>query len=139
MCAMQVHEAHDGQVIKTGNIYIAPGSEHLLVERNGGKLQCRLSSAEPVNRHRPAVDVMFNSLVDQDLAKRTCALLLTGMGADGAQGLLNLRSAGAVTGAQDQASSVVWGMPKAAIDLGAARDTVSLSACPSWLIEQTKK
>ncbi|MEO2281333.1 protein-glutamate methylesterase/protein-glutamine glutaminase [Pseudoalteromonas pernae] len=139
MCAMTVHEAEDGQQIKTGNIYIAPGGEHLLLERNGGKIVCRLSSAPPVNRHRPAVDVMFNSIVEQELAKRTCAVLLTGMGADGAQGLLNLRRSGAVTAAQDQASSVVWGMPKAAIDLGAARDTVSLQECASWLIQQAKK
>ncbi|MCF2862508.1 chemotaxis response regulator protein-glutamate methylesterase [Pseudoalteromonas sp. Cnat2-41] len=139
VCAMQVHEASDEQVIKAGNIYIAPGGEHLMVQRKGGKLECRLSSSEPVNRHRPAVDVMFSSIVEQQLAKHTCALLLTGMGADGAKGLLQLKQAGAVTAAQDQASSVVWGMPKAAIDLGAAQVTLSLAKSPQWLIEQAKK
>ncbi|MFY8273817.1 protein-glutamate methylesterase/protein-glutamine glutaminase [Pseudoalteromonas sp. SSDWG2] len=139
LCAMQVHEAEDGQVIKIGNIYIAPGGEHLLIKRDGGKLVCKLSQTPPVNRHRPAVDVMFDSIVDQGLAKRTCALLLTGMGADGAKGLLNLREAGSVTAAQDQASSVVWGMPKAAIDLGAAQATLALNDCAAWLVNQAKK
>jgi two-component system chemotaxis response regulator CheB len=117
--AMKVHHAVDGQVLAPGHAYLAPGNQHLRVERSGGRYICRLDAGAPVNRHRPSVDVLFDSVAAAAGASAT-GVLLTGMGADGAQGLLNMRRAGAGTVAQDEATSVVWGMPGQAVKLGAA-------------------
>jgi two-component system chemotaxis response regulator CheB len=117
--AMTVHHAEDGQIIAAGNAYLAPGHQHLRVERVGGRYVCRLDSGAPVNRHRPSVDVLFDSVAEVAGASAT-GVLLTGMGADGAHGLLNMRRAGAGTVAQDEATSVVWGMPGQAVKIGAA-------------------
>jgi two-component system chemotaxis response regulator CheB len=117
--AMKVHHAADGQIIAAGNAYLAPGHQHLRIERVGGRYVCRLDSGAPVNRHRPSVDVLFDSVAEVAGASAT-GVLLTGMGADGAQGLLNMRRAGAGTVAQDEATSVVWGMPGQAVKIGAA-------------------
>jgi two-component system chemotaxis response regulator CheB len=124
-CALSVHEAEDRQPISQGHVYVAPGDRHLLVERDGAKYRCRLSSAPPVGHHRPSVDVMFES-VAQHLGASAFGVLLTGMGADGARGLKRMREAGAMTLAQDERSSVVWGMPGAAVEMGAVRHVVSL-------------
>ncbi len=118
-CAMTVCEARDGQQIVTGHVYIAPGSHHLMVERDGARYICRLSDGPPVNRHRPSVDVLFRS-VAQNVGANAIGAILTGMGADGAQGLLEMRDVGAPTIAQDERSSVVWGMPGEAFKRGAA-------------------
>lgn len=125
MCALSVSEAQDGQEALPGGVYIAPGGRHLLVERRGGRFRLRLSDEPPVNRHRPSVDTLFRSLADAAGADTT-ALLLTGMGADGAEALLALRRRGATTLAQDEASCVVFGMPRQAIALGAAGEIVAL-------------
>ncbi len=118
--AMDVKQAEDGDLIKPGCVYIAPGDQHLLVERIGpSKLRCRLNQEGLVNRHRPAVDVMFDSVV-QELSNQSIGVLLTGMGKDGAQGLKRLRMAGSSTIAQDELSSVVWGMPGEAVKIGGA-------------------
>ena len=117
--AMCVKEAEDGQQILAGHAYVAPGDTHLRVERYGARYVCRLDLGPAVNRHRPAVDVMFQS-VAQATGARSIGVLLTGMGRDGAQGLLEMRTAGSHTIAQDEASSVVWGMPGEAVALGAA-------------------
>jgi two-component system, chemotaxis family, protein-glutamate methylesterase/glutaminase len=123
--AMAVCEAQDGQQILPGHAYIAPGDRHLLVERDGTRYLCRLSNGPHVNRHRPSVDVMFRS-VAQNVGPSAVGVLLTGMGDDGARGLKEMMEAGAGTIAQDEDSSVVWGMPGSAVKLGAATHVLPL-------------
>lgn len=123
--AMSVCEAEDRQPVMAGCAYIAPGGRHLIVERDGGHFRCRLSDGPPVNRHRPSVDVLFRSIA-QGAGRNAVGLILTGMGDDGAQGLLEMRQTGAHTLAQDEASSVVWGMPGAAVKTGAAEQILPL-------------
>ena len=123
---LTVCEARDGDAILPGHVYIAPGDDHLLVERAGRGYRCRLDAGPVVNRHRPSVDVLFRS-VAQTAANRAVGVLLTGMGRDGAEGLKEMREAGAATIAQDEHSSVVWGMPGAAWKLGAAQALHPLS------------
>lgn len=139
--AMQVHEARDGQKILSGHAYIAPGDHHLQVVQTDGCYICRLSDAAEVNRHKPSVDVMFRSLVESAGAN-TLAVLLTGMGADGAEGMKELQKVGAPTIAQDKNSSVIWGMPGAAVKLGAADMVLPLTRIPvtimDWM-QQTRK
>ncbi|MDH5545801.1 MAG: chemotaxis response regulator protein-glutamate methylesterase [Gammaproteobacteria bacterium] len=115
--AMVVCEAEDGQQILPGHAFIAPGSKHLIVERNGARYICRLSDGPPVNRHRPSVDVLFRS-VAQSAGKNAIGVILTGMGNDGAEGLREMKEAGASTIAQDENTSVVWGMPGEAVKAG---------------------
>jgi len=123
---MTVCQATDGQQILPGHAYVAPGDRHLLVERSGARFVCHLVDGEPVNRHIPAVDVMFRS-VAQNVGANAIAVLLTGMGADGAVGMKEMQVAGSPTIAQDERSSVVWGMPGEAVKLGAADDVLALS------------
>ncbi len=125
LAAMSVCEPFDGQHIKSGHVYIAPGGQHLLVERDGARYLCRLKDGPPVNRHCPSVDVLFRS-VAQNVGPNAVGVMLTGMGDDGARGLKEMRDAGAPTMAQDEASSVVWGMPGAAVRLGAAAEVMPL-------------
>jgi two-component system chemotaxis response regulator CheB len=122
---MAVCEAQDGQYILPGHVYIAPGDRHLLVVRDGARYVCRLSDGPHVNRHRPSVDVMFRS-VAQNVGPNALGVILTGMGDDGARGLKEMMEAGALTIAQDEASSVVWGMPGAAFKMGAAQSVLPL-------------
>jgi len=124
--AMTVCEAKDGQQILPGHVYIAPGSHHLLVERNGAQYVCRLNDGDRVNRHKPSVDVMFRS-VAQNVGPNAIGVILTGMGDDGAQGLLEMKETGAKTMVQDEKTSVVWGMPGAAAKLGAADNEYPLN------------
>lgn len=121
-CAMRVCHAEDGQQILPGHAYVAPGHLHMTVERSGARYICRLHDTEPVNRHKPSVDVMFDS-VATNLGANAVGMMLTGMGADGARGLLAMREAGAKTFAQDEKTCVVWGMPGEAVKIGAV-DTV---------------
>jgi two-component system chemotaxis response regulator CheB len=137
LSAMTVHEAEDGQVILPGHVYIAPGSHHLLVEVVSGKLICRLNDGPAVNRHKPSVDVMFRS-VAQVVGKHAVGVLLTGMGDDGAKGLKELQQVGATTLAQDEKTSVVWGMPGAAVKLEAADFVVGLPDVASKLLNLVK-
>ncbi|MDH3326337.1 MAG: chemotaxis response regulator protein-glutamate methylesterase [Gammaproteobacteria bacterium] len=118
-CAMQVCEATDGEQILPGHVYIAPGSHHLMVVRSGARYLCKLSDGPPVNRHKPSVDVLFRS-VSQNVGVNAVGVILTGMGNDGAAGLKEMQEASAPTIAQDENSSVVWGMPGEAVKLGAA-------------------
>lgn len=119
LSAMTVSEARDGEQILPGHAYIAPGDKHLLIVRNGARYHCKLSDGPPVNRHKPSVDVLFRSAA-QNAGSNAIGVLLTGMGDDGAHGLKELQEAGARTIAQDEKTSVVWGMPGAAVKLGAA-------------------
>tara|TARA_R110001592_G_scaffold263887_2_gene529244 strand:+ start:1952 stop:3037 length:1086 start_codon:yes stop_codon:yes gene_type:complete len=131
-CAVDVQEARHGQKIKAGNVYIAPGNLHLKVESKGGSLFCILEDSSDVNRHKPAVDVLFNSLLP--IANNVQAVLLTGMGQDGAKGLLNLKNAGAMTIIQDKASSLIWGMPGSAHALNAQVKECSLVNIPKEIL-----
>ena len=125
-CAVRVVEAEDGQRIQTGHVYIAPGDRHLGVGRSGANWICRVHDGKRVNRHRPSVDVLFHTAATH-VGRHAIGVLLTGMGDDGARGLKALRDAGADTIAQDEASSVVWGMPGSAVRLGATDTVLSLT------------
>lgn len=127
--AIGVCEAYDGQPLERGNVYVAPGDRHLTLASRAGSRICRLSQGPRVNRHIPSVDVLFDS-VAREAGPNAVGVLLTGMGDDGAEGLRRMKNAGARTIAQDERTSVVWGMPGAAVALGAAEHVVSLNAIP---------
>ena len=122
---LDVREAQEGDSVVPGKVLIAPGNRHLLLGRSGARYQVSVRDGPTVNRHRPSVDVMFKS-VAKAAGRNAIGVILTGMGRDGAQGLLEMRQAGAFTIAQDEASCVVFGMPKAAIDIDAVDEVVSL-------------
>jgi two-component system chemotaxis response regulator CheB len=124
-CAMSVCEATDGQLILPGHAYIAPGGRHLLVRRDGARYVCSITDSEPVNRHRPSVDVLFRSVAEV-AGPNAVGVILTGMGDDGARGLKLMRDAGAHTLGQDEATSVVWGMPGSAYKIGAVERVLPL-------------
>ncbi|MDG6773315.1 chemotaxis response regulator protein-glutamate methylesterase [Thiomicrorhabdus sp. ZW0627] len=135
---MKVYQAEDGQPILPGHVYIAPGGKHLLVERRAGGYVCRLNDGPPVNRHKPSVDVMFRSVV-QNVGPNAIGVLLTGMGDDGAAGLKELQAAKAPTIAQDEKTSVVWGMPGEAVKLGAADSVLSLEEISKKILDLAVK
>jgi two-component system, chemotaxis family, protein-glutamate methylesterase/glutaminase len=122
---LQIKEAEHGDVITPGKIVIAPGNRHLELRRSGARFTTLIHDEAPVSRHRPSVDVLFAS-VAQHAGKNALGILLTGMGDDGARGLGEMRQSGAMTIAQDEASSVVFGMPKAAIERNAAAQVLPL-------------
>ncbi|WP_185218971.1 protein-glutamate methylesterase/protein-glutamine glutaminase [Paraburkholderia dinghuensis] len=126
LCRITVKEAEHGERVLPGHAYIAPGHAHLLLARSGANYIANLSDDPPVNRHRPSVDVLFRSAA-QHAGKNAIGVILTGMGRDGAAGLLDMRRAGAYTFAQDEASCIVFGMPREAIAMGAADDVAPLS------------
>lgn len=136
--ALSVCEATDGANILTGNVYIAPGDQHLLVERFGGHYRCRLNDGPPVSRHKPSVDVLFRSMAQQ-VGPNGIAAILTGMGDDGAQGMLEIKEAGAETIAQDENSSVVWGMPGSAVKLMATKKILPLDKIADTLVDWARK
>jgi two-component system chemotaxis response regulator CheB len=115
---MSVKQAEDGDLIQPGHAYIAPGDQHLLIVRDGARYRCRLSDDAPVNHHRPSVDVMFHSIAE-NVGSNAIGVILTGMGADGSRGLRMMRERGAHTLAQDERTSVVWGMPGASVAIDA--------------------
>ncbi|MBB3329722.1 two-component system chemotaxis response regulator CheB [Halomonas campaniensis] len=125
LCQIRVKEAEEGERVLPGHAYIAPGDAHLRLARSGANYVARLDDGPPVNRHRPSVDVLFHSAATQ-AGRNAIGVLLTGMGKDGAAGLLEMRQAGAPTIAQDEASCVVFGMPREAIALGGAAEVVTL-------------
>ncbi len=122
---LAVEEARDGAPLKRGTAVVAPGGKHVIIERHGTELCVYVRNGPKVNGHRPAVDVLFHAVAEA-VGVEAIGVLLTGMGRDGAEGLHAMRAAGALTLVQDEASSVVWGMPKAALDLGAADEVVPL-------------
>ncbi|ATJ84627.1 chemotaxis response regulator protein-glutamate methylesterase [Halomonas beimenensis] len=134
LCQISVKEAQDGERILPGHAYIAPGDTHLKLARSGANYVARLDAGPPVNRHRPSVDVLFDSAAQQ-AGRNAIGVLLTGMGKDGAAGLLKMRQAGSPTLAQDEASCVVFGMPREAIALGAASDVVALDEVAPRLLK----
>jgi len=135
LCRISVKEAEHGERLLPGHAYIAPGDHHLLLGRSGANYVAQLSDAEPVNRHRPSVDVLFNS-VAANAGKNAIGVILTGMGRDGALGMAEMRRAGAYTFAQDEASCVVYGMPREAALIGAACEIVALSAMTDHVMKR---
>ncbi len=135
--ALVVAEASDGQQILPGHAYIAPGDRHLRVERNGARYICRLDDGDPVNRHKPSVEVMCQSLA-RNVGKNAIGIMLTGMGADGADAMGEMKAAGAPIIVQDERSSVVWGMPGAVVKRGFADDVVSLDKLADHLLGMLK-
>ncbi|GGY10984.1 chemotaxis protein CheB [Paludibacterium paludis] len=128
LCRLTVKEAADGERLQPGHVYIAPGHSHLLVKPAPTiGFAVGLSRADPVNRHRPSVDVLFRSLGNL-VGKNAIGVILTGMGRDGAAGMLEMKEAGAYNIAQDEASCVVFGMPKEAIALGAVHEVLPIAS-----------
>lgn len=126
MCEVEVKEAEDGDTISVGRVLIAPGNKHMVARRNGGTYTVEIKDGPLVSGHRPSVDVLFKS-VSQAAGKNAVGVILTGMGSDGAKGLKMMREAGAHTIAQDEESSIVFGMPKQAIALEAAEEVIPLN------------
>lgn len=134
LCRISVREAAGGERILPGHAFIAPGHSHLLLARSGANYMTQLDQGPPVNRHRPSVDVLFRSAAQQ-AGKNAVGVILTGMGKDGAQGMLEMKEAGAWNVAQDEASCVVFGMPREAIAIGATHQVGPLDALPAMVLE----
>ncbi len=133
LSAMEVREAKDGDRILSGVVLIAPGGDnHMEVERYGGQYRARLIPGDLISNHRPSVDALFHS-VGRQVGNNSIAVLMTGMGKDGAEGLLAIKNAGGKTFVQDEKTSVVFGMPKAGWDLGAAKAMIPLSDIPKTI------
>ncbi len=133
LCQISVKEAEHGERVLPGHAYIAPGNRHLALQKSGANYVTALSDDPPVNRHRPSVEVLFRSAA-QHAGKSAVAAMLTGMGKDGAQGMLQMREAGAYNIAQDEASCVVFGMPREAIAAGAVHEVLPLSGIAASLL-----
>ncbi|MDP3432376.1 MAG: chemotaxis response regulator protein-glutamate methylesterase [Bacteroidota bacterium] len=131
-CKLNVKEAEQGDIVQQGSVYIANGFNHLLLVKENGQHKCKLEMGPLVNRHRPSVEVLFHS-AKKFPAKNIVAIILTGMGSDGAKGLLELHEAGAMTIAQDEKSAVIFGMPKEAIRLNAAKKILNPEEIINWL------
>lgn len=134
LCAITVKEAEDGEPITVGKALIAPGNTHLLVARSGAKYTARVKDGPLVSRHRPSVDVLFKSAAAH-AGRNAVGVIMTGMGDDGAAGLRDMRDAGAATLAQDEASCVVYGMPREAVEIGAVWRVVPLDAMARTILE----
>jgi len=134
---LHVVEAQGGERILPGHAFLAPGGHHIVVVRSGADYVVKLSDAEPVHRHRPAVDVMMESVALAG-GKNVLGVLLTGMGKDGAKGMLDIRNHGGYTFAQDEASCVVYGMPKEAVAIGGVDQTLALDKMGAALVEKIK-
>lgn len=133
LCRITVKEATDGERVLPGHAYIAPGDQHLKLARSGANYVARLDNGPPVNRHRPSVDVLFHSAAQQ-AGKNAIGVILTGMGKDGAQGLVAMRQAGSATLAQNEETCVVFGMPREALAVGGAAEAVALDDIPGRLM-----
>jgi len=138
LCRIRVAEARDGERILPGHAYIAPGgTEHLSVERSGANYIARVTEGEPVNRHRPSVEVLFKSAA-RVVGPNALGIMLTGMGADGAKAMREMRDAGSYNLVQDEATCVVFGMPREAIAAGAAHEVLPLNQIAPRLIERLR-
>ena len=139
LSALHVVEAQGGgERLRPGTAYLAPGHSHLRVRRQGGMFLADLVKSEPRNRHRPSVDVLFDSVAEH-VGRDATGIILTGMGKDGAQGMLKMRNAGAWTIGQDQESCVVYGMPREAAQVGAVAEVAPLSQISARLLERLHK
>jgi two-component system, chemotaxis family, protein-glutamate methylesterase/glutaminase len=133
ICPMRVREARNNDHVVPGVVLIAPGNQHMVLTRDGGTYMVRIKSGPRVHYQRPSVDVLFQS-VAQNVARNAVGVMLTGMGADGAKGMLAMKESGAYTMAQDEATCVVYGMPKEAVKLGAVDEIVPLPRIPQTII-----
>ena len=138
ICAVNVKEAADGDHIQPGHVFIAPGNYHMLVEKSGAKYYTRIKQGPPVHHQRPSVDVLFNS-VAKAAGVNAMGVILTGMGADGAKGMLAMKEQGAYNIAQDEATSVVYGMPKEAVNIGAVENVLPLQSISGAIINHMKQ
>ncbi|MCK6432643.1 MAG: chemotaxis response regulator protein-glutamate methylesterase [Aquabacterium sp.] len=129
---LEVLEARDGDRVINGRVLIAPGGKHMQLRRSGAQYVVEVKDGPLINHHRPSVDVLFRS-VAHCAGRNAIGVIMTGMGDDGARGLREMREAGAITAAQDEASCVVFGMPAEAIRLGAAQDVVALDGIAGWI------
>lgn len=136
---MEVLEARDGLEVCAGRVIIAKGNRHLTFRREQHRIVCQLSDAERVNRHKPSVDVMFDAFADVVSAKKIVAVMLTGMGRDGAEAMKRMHDSGALTIAQDEATSVVWGMPGAASEAGAVDHLIALPKIAGRMLEAAQQ
>jgi two-component system chemotaxis response regulator CheB len=136
LCAVDVREAKDGDRVRPGLVLIAPGNRHTMINRNGAQYMVRVVDGPLVARHRPSVDVLFRS-VAQAAGANAVGVIMTGMGDDGADGLLEMKKAGGSTIAQDEATSVVFGMPKVAIDRGAVDEVLPLQRIAQAILART--
>ncbi len=135
-CLIKVHEAEQNMPIKPGHAYLAPGDDHLRLAKSSYGLVCKLDKGANVNRHRPSVEVLFHSTMEV-LGNNSMGVLLTGMGADGSQALADMHQRGCFTIAQDEATSVVWGMPGVAVKLGGAKKVMPLNKIASEILKQS--
>ncbi|WP_186293413.1 chemotaxis protein CheB [Chitinimonas sp. BJB300] len=133
LCRMKVKQAEHNEPVLQGHVYVAPGHSHLLLGVSNGRYICVLSQAPPVNRHRPSVDVLFRSAANS-AGRYAVGAILTGMGRDGATGMLEMKQAGARTFAQDEATCVVFGMPKEAIALGGVDEVLPIEAISTRIL-----
>jgi two-component system chemotaxis response regulator CheB len=138
LCRIRVQEASDGERILPGHAYIAPGGLHLSVERSGANYIARVRDGEPVNRHKPSVEVLFESAA-RVVGPNAFGIMLTGMGADGAKAMKMMRDAGSYNLCQDEASCVVFGMPREAIQHGAADEVLPLSQIAQHLMDKLRQ
>ncbi|MBD3241642.1 MAG: chemotaxis-specific protein-glutamate methyltransferase CheB [Chitinivibrionales bacterium] len=138
LCAVHVKEAEDGDAVVRGTALIAPGNYHMVLQRSGARYFVRIKTGPLVSSHRPSVDVLFKS-VARCAGQNAVGVIMTGMGRDGAAGLLAMRQAGAKTVAQDEASCVVFGMPHEAIELGAVDRVEPLNRIPRTMVELTQR
>lgn len=137
LCQIAVKEASDGERVLPGHAYIAPGGMHLSVERSGANYIARVRDGDPVNRHKPSVEVLFNSAATV-VGRNAMGVMLTGMGADGAKAMRTMRDAGAYCVAQDEASCVVFGMPREAIAAGACQEVLPLKTIATHLMDHLR-
>ena len=137
LCKIRVKEAVDGERILPGHAYIAPGGFHLSVERSGANYVARVTDGEPVNRHKPSVEVLFESAA-RVVGQNALGIMLTGMGADGAKAMRTMKDAGSYNVCQDEASCVVFGMPREAINHGAANEVLPLAKIAGHIIERLR-
>jgi two-component system chemotaxis response regulator CheB len=138
LCRIRVKEAVHGERILPGHAYIAPGGLHFAVGRSGANYVAELSDTEPVNRHKPSVEVLFKS-VARNVGQNAIGIMLTGMGKDGATAMLEMKRAGAFNIAQDEASCIVFGMPKEAIAAGAVDEVMPLSRIGAYVVERMRQ
>jgi len=138
LCKIEVQEARDGDLVAPGRALVAPGNFHMMLRKTDGVCRVVVKDGPRVHYQRPAVDVLFHSVAATNL-NRVVGVILTGMGSDGAQGLLKMREAGAKTIAQDEASCVVFGMPRAAIEVGAAEQILPLSHIGSAILAASRR
>ncbi|WP_088279587.1 chemotaxis response regulator protein-glutamate methylesterase [Ideonella sp. A 288] len=138
LCELEVAEARNGDRVLPGRVLIAPGGRHMRLKRSGAQYIVEVTDGPLINHHRPSVDVLFKS-VAQCAGRNAIGVIMTGMGDDGARGLRDMHDAGATTAAQDEASCVVFGMPKEAIRMGGTDAVVPLSEMAGWMLQQSAK